>query len=222
MGIFKGWDWTKNQDDYWLTPCPEIAYLSERWQSKQYSNFLDLGSGLGRHSIYMAKKNFTVTAMDISDYGIDLLQSWANSENVNVSCNVANMLDLPYKDHSFDCILAYNVIYHTDTNGFLKSLKEIERVLKPKGELFITLLSKNTYSYMNIENYKRVDDNTILRDEHETEKNVPHFYVDIDDIKQLFKNWNFEISPTEYCTYDLKNSKFFSKHWQTLVSKKQV
>ncbi len=219
MSIVKGWDWSKNKDNHWLIPCPEIAYLSERWQEKNFCNFLDLGSGLGRHSVYMAKKGFAVTAMDISDYGIDYLKSRAKKENVNLSCSVADMHNLPYDDNSFDCILAYHVIYHTDTNGFVQSLKEIERVLKPNGELFLTLISKNTYSYQHIDNYKRVDENTILRDEHETEKDVPHFYVDINDIKKLFCNWKFEITPTEYCTYDLENSQFFSKHWQMLLSK---
>lgn len=221
MSITKGWDWSKNQDNYWLIPCPEIAYLSERWKSKDFHTFLDLGSGLGRHSIYMAKKQFDVTAMDISDYGIENLKTMADKENVAIKCDTANMLNLPYADNSFDCVLAYNVIYHTDTNGFIASLKEIMRVLKTNGELFITLISKNTYSFTHIENYKKVDSNTILLDEHETGKDVPHFYVDIDDIKKLFSDWNYEILPIEYCTYDMNNSEYFSKHWQLLISIKK-
>lgn len=49
-------------------------------------------------------------------------------------------------------IIAYHVVYHTDTEGFIKSLREIMRVLKRSGELFVTLNSKNSLSYHNIDN----------------------------------------------------------------------
>jgi ubiquinone/menaquinone biosynthesis C-methylase UbiE len=52
------------------------------------------------------------------------------------------MKELPYKDESFDCILAYHVISHTDTQGIKRILKELNRVLRKSGEFFITLCSK--------------------------------------------------------------------------------
>lgn len=63
----KAWDWEKNQSDYWLIPCVESPYLAERWQGKGFLRFLDLGCGLGRHAVYMAKKGFEVTAADLSE-----------------------------------------------------------------------------------------------------------------------------------------------------------
>ncbi|MFZ2537964.1 MAG: methyltransferase domain-containing protein [Oscillospiraceae bacterium] len=220
MNITKAWDWSKNTDNQWLVPSIDSAYLAENWKSKGFNNFLDLGCGLGRHSIYMASHGFSVSAVDLSDYGVEYLKTWAEKENLTIKTEVCNMLSLPFEDNSFDCIMAYNVIYHTDTKGFIKSLSEINRVLKPNGELFITLISKNTYSYKRAENYKRVDENTILRDEHETEKNVPHFYTDIEDIKKLFSDWKFEHLPKEFCEYNMSNSEFFSIHWTVIASKK--
>jgi len=74
--ITKAWDWSKNTDNVWLIPCTESAYLAERWQGLGFKSFLDLGCGLGRHSIYMATKGFDVNAVDLSDYGVNHLREW--------------------------------------------------------------------------------------------------------------------------------------------------
>jgi SAM-dependent methyltransferase len=56
----KAWDWSKNEDNYWLIPTIEACYLTESWKSKGFNKFLDLGCGLGRHSIYFAGKGFEI------------------------------------------------------------------------------------------------------------------------------------------------------------------
>lgn len=217
--ITKPWDWSKNTDNHWLIPCTESAYLAERWQGLGQMAFLDLGCGLGRHSVYMASKGFDVTAVDLSDYGVNNLKVWAEKENLHIDTVVCNMLKLPFADNSFDCIMAYNVIYHTDTNGFLAALSEIRRVLRPGGELFLTLISKDTYSFQHVDQYKMLDANTLLRDEDETEKDVPHFYVNITDIRIIFAEWEFEWYPVEIAEYKMDNSTNCSKHWMLLVKK---
>jgi SAM-dependent methyltransferase len=140
----KAWDWSKNESNQWLIPTIESCYLSESWRSKGFRSFLDLGCGLGRHSIYFAQKGYEVNSVDLSDYAVNQLKSWAAKEQLNITTDVCDMLNLPFDNDTFDCIIAYNVIYHTDTEGFIKSLQEIKRVLKNNGELFITLLSKDS------------------------------------------------------------------------------
>ncbi len=216
----KAWDWSKNQDNQWLIPSMESCYLSESWKSKGFNKFLDLGCGLGRHSIYFAQKGFEVNSVDLSDYGINHVKEWAEKENLNIKADLCDMINLPFDDDTFDCIMAYNVIYHTDTEGFIKSLKEIKRVLKSKGELFITLISKNTWSYQRADQYKRIDNNTILRNEHDTELDVPHFYVDIEDIKKYFADFDFVQIPVERTEYNMENTEYFSKHFNLIISKK--
>ncbi|GMQ64400.1 class I SAM-dependent methyltransferase [Vallitalea maricola] len=216
----KAWDWSKNEDDYWLIPSIESCYLANSWASKGFNRFLDLGCGLGRHSIFFSENGFRVNSVDLSEYGINHLNSWAKKEHLDIETQVCDMLELPFENDTFDCIIAYNVIYHTDTKGFIKALDEIKRVLKSKGELFITLISKNTWSYQHADDYKRIDDNTILRDEHETEKDVPHFYVDIEDIKKYFVHFDFINVPIEQTEYNMENPNYFSRHFNIIARKK--
>ena len=94
--ITKEWDWSKNRDNRWLVPCTDSAYLVERWKGKDYKSLLDLGCGLGRHSIYMASQGFDVTAVDLSEYGINNLKEWAKKEKLDIKSCVSNMLSLPF------------------------------------------------------------------------------------------------------------------------------
>ena len=218
MSITKGWDWQENVDQKWLVPSNEIYYLKSRWKDNKSVTFLDLGCGLGRHSILMSKDGFRVSAFDISYDGLAHLKKWSQKEEVNIDIRQGNMLGLPYDTSTFGCVLAYNVIYHTDTIGFEKALSEVSRVLKPGGELFLTLLSKNTWTWQQGDAGNKIDKNTILRNETEVEKNVPHFYVAYEDLKELFEDWSFIQNPVELTEY-YDNGKF-STHWNILVSKK--
>ncbi len=215
----KAWDWTKNESDKWLVPCVGSAYLSERWASLGYSRLLDLGCGLGRHSVYLAKKGFSVTAADLSEYGVNHTREWAEREGLSLETVLCNMLELPFADRTFDGVLSYNVIYHTDTQGFLRTLSELWRVLRPGGELYITLISKNTWGYVNAPEGRFLDENTILRDEHDTERDVPHFYAGIDDIRRFFSEWEFPLPPVEMSEYSVENPAYCSRHWNLLLRK---
>ena len=97
------------------------------------------------------------------------------------------MLSLPYEDNYFDCVLAYHSIYHTDSSGIKKVISEIHRVLKKDGEAFITFISKNNPSFT-LSSNKKIDENTIIKTEG-IEANIPHYYVNVEDIKYLLKDF---------------------------------
>lgn len=184
----KEWNWEKNKLNKWLTPSLESYYYVNIWKSNNFKKILDLGCGLGRHSILFAQVGFEVDACDLSSYAIDHLNKWAEKENVFVNTKVCDMLDLPYDNHTFDALFAYHVISHTTTKDFLKVVEEIKRVLKKEGEAFLTLCSKETWSFKEA-GYPKLDENTVIKLEDGPENNIPHFYVDLDDIHKLFMDF---------------------------------
>ena len=138
----KAWNWQEEKNTYWLTPSEDSYYLANRWKEKGYEKLLDFGCGLGRHAVFFAKQGFQVSAFDLSEDGIDHLEQWAKGERLQIRLHLADMLNLPYDDASFDCIFAYHVISHTDTQGMKTILQQIRRILKPGGEIYLTLCSK--------------------------------------------------------------------------------
>ena len=116
----KAWNWSmlneETQKEIWLEPSIESYYLVNRWKRQGKKEFLDIGCGLGRHSIQFAKEGFNVTSIDLSQEAIDSAKRWAQDEKLDIQFLHSDMMDIPYEDNSFDCILCRNVISHTDTD----------------------------------------------------------------------------------------------------------
>ena len=187
----KAWNWeiVEKDNDFWNTPAKEVYFLAQSWKDKGYNEFLDVGCGFGRNSIFMAKQNFNVSTFDLSEYSVETTKQKAKEQNVVLKdiC-VADMLNMPYQDNSFDCLLAMNVISHTDKIGFNKILSEIRRVLKPNGEAYFTVGSKESFWFNNPVCIP-VDDCTKIRVEDGPENGIPHFYINDDDCKILFNDF---------------------------------
>jgi len=186
----KAWNWKEEKNTFWLKPSEESYYITNRWKENNYQDVLDFGCGLGRHSILFAKNGFNVSAFDLSNDAVSHLNDWAKKENLSINTTVTDMINLPYQDNSFDAIFAYHVISHTDTVGIKKILSEITRTLRHDGEIYLSLCSKETWSFKDA-GYPKVDENTVVKTDEGPEKGIPHFYVEINDILELFSN--FEI-----------------------------
>ncbi len=182
-----GWKWnmvSDEPDSVWKTPSIESYYLLHRWKSAGKTQFLDLGCGLGRHSMLMGRHGFNVRCFDISSEAVERTKAWAQSEGLQFDYRVGDMLSLPYDDASIDCILCRNVISHTDTEGVKRAISEIHRVLKPTGECYVTLASQTDWGYR--QDWKSIDKNTKLRMEQGPEYMIPHFYADYGLVMELF------------------------------------
>ena len=163
----KAWDWEMvngNNEEKWKSPSQEIYYLINRWKKQDIENVLDLGCGIGRHSILLAQEGFTTYGLDLSENAINRAQTWSNNSRLNIDFRVADMLNLPYNDEFLDAIFAYYLISHTDTKGVILILKEIRRVLKSQGEVYLTLGSKDSWGFK--ENWPVVDENTKIKLSH--------------------------------------------------------
>lgn len=217
----KGWNWEivkENKTEIWKNPSVESYYLLNRWKAQNKKEFLDLGCGLGRHSILFGKNDFNVSCFDISEEAINRTKEWAEKEKLSLNYKVGDMLKLPYNNEQFDCMYCRNVISHTDTEGMIKVVKELRRVMKLDGECYLTLGSKDSWGYKQ-EDWPLVDENTRLRMEEGPEYKVPHFFVDYDLAKELFKD--FEIikiyQVVDY--YEKENKPKESYHYHILIHK---
>lgn len=211
LSVSKAWDWKKESSSIWLNPSEESYYVAQQWKDKNIKNILDFGCGLGRHSIYFSKQGFHVSAFDLSEEGTEHLKEWAKKENLPIDITTANMIMLPYKDDSFDALFAYHVISHTDSVGIKKIIGEISRVLKVGGEIYLTLCSKETWSFRDA-GYPQLDDNTVIKTDDGPEKGIPHFYVTLDDIIDLFADYDIEkIRHTDDCYFSGRKQN--SKHY---------
>ncbi len=95
-------------------------------------NVLELGAGIGLHTLALLQTGAQVTASDISPNSLGLLKQQFKNVPGNLNTEVADMESLPFDDSSFDVItlagsLSYGDPILVDT--------EIRRVLRPGGML---------------------------------------------------------------------------------------
>jgi SAM-dependent methyltransferase len=109
---------------------------------------LDVGCGLGRMSIEVAKRlqQGKVVGVDIWDKkelrGNSPERAYANAQIEGVRDKVefryGNVLELPFQDGTFDLVTCSSVLNNLHGDGSkIKALSEIHRVLKPDGGFFM-------------------------------------------------------------------------------------
>jgi 2-polyprenyl-3-methyl-5-hydroxy-6-metoxy-1,4-benzoquinol methylase len=189
--IFKkeGKVFTKVQED-----IPRILRLFKKHKVKR---ILDLGCGSGRHIIYFAKNGFNVYGIDIADEGLKITNSWSEKEKVKVNLKTGSIYKkLPYSRDFFDAVISIQVVHHNRIKNVRKTIREVERVLKPSGLIFITVPKQHKEKFKLIAPRTYVP--TVGR-----EKGLVHYLFNKKLLKKEFKNFKiYDIwvsSIKQYC-----------------------
>lgn len=106
---------------------------------------LDIGCGAGRHSFEALRRGARVVAADLDDVALkDVAQMGAAMVledqaplGATLRCTRADALMLPFRNGSFDRVIASEVMEHIPDDG--SALAELNRVLKPGGVLGVSV-----------------------------------------------------------------------------------
>ncbi len=165
----------------WIEVEQDVRDLEKRLAAKGVSRVLDLGCGIGRHSLFFASRGYQVTAIDASVKAVEYTHNAARTAGVAMTVTESPMTAVPFDDGYFDYVLAWNVIYHGDPVTVRRVLSEIARVLRPHGIFQGTMLTKrNAYYGKGTE----VAPDTYVNDL-EDEKKHAHFYCNARELAEL-------------------------------------
>ncbi len=212
---YKAWDhrWSTEQGRAdWISPEKDVIDLCRELKKRETGSVLDLGCGVGRHALFLASQGFKVFATDASPNGLAVTEKTVREAGFQIDARPSPMTRLPYPDNFFDYILAWNVIYHGTPDIVMKSVDEIQRVLRTGGLFQGTLLSKrDTYYGKGCQ----IDRNTFILETDDEEKNHPHFYCDAKELLTLFG----DLEIISLRLYEQKRPGSF--HWNFVVEKLQ-
>ena len=166
----------------WSLAEPDVIECASSVLAAGGARALDLGCGIGRHALALARMGFDVDALDGSESGLEAVRGAALGESLTVAIHHGMMTELPFPDGEFDYLLAFNVIYHGDPAILHATLAEIRRVLKPGGTLQLTMLSKRNVNYGVGE---EIAPNTFVVPGASDDKVHPHFYCNAGELVAL-------------------------------------
>lgn len=104
---------------------------------------LDAGCGGGRFTLALRRMGFRhVTGVDFSELNVRTATERRDARGVDgVDYRLGDVGALPFDDASFDFVFCMGVLHHT-THGFAAGVRELHRVLRPGGELFVAVMER--------------------------------------------------------------------------------
>lgn len=127
---------------------PHIPAFAEfdKWKDKEV---LEIGCGIGTDSVNFARAGAKLTVIELSEQSLEIAKKRFALYGLDanfIQCNAENMTQY-LGNKTFDLVYSFGVIHHTPHPELI--FNEIEKVLKPDGELRVMLYSKySTKNFM--------------------------------------------------------------------------
>ena len=176
----------KQRGKVFTEPHEDMPDIIQLLKDRGASTILDLGSGTGRHIIYLARNGFSVFGLDNSPVGIEATRQWLANEGLAADLQLQNMTEeLPYRDAFFDAVISVQVIHHADVATIIKVIQEITRVLKKGGFLFVTVPKLKNQG----EKFEQVEPNTFIPLDG-PERGLPHHHFTPEELREVFGDFD--------------------------------
>ncbi len=102
---------------------------------------LDTCCGAGTNTVYLAKKGFEVTAIDISQTAIKIAKEKTKQANASINFSLQSFVDLAFADEKFDFVFDMGCFHHVHSDDRSRFIEGIHRVLKKSGVYMLTCFS---------------------------------------------------------------------------------
>ena len=159
-------------------------------------NVLDVGVGEGRNALFLAKKGFEVTGIDISKEAISKFLKFTQKDNLDVKGIHSDILDFKF-NLNYDIIISVATLHLIPKNKVIDTIKKIKEHTKSNGINLLTVFTKKDIGF---EEYPNL------------------YFFDGNELKELYKDWQI----LEYKNYvkEETHGKPHKHHICVLIAKK--
>jgi ubiquinone/menaquinone biosynthesis C-methylase UbiE len=126
-------EYDEETKDFW-SRFPDTIIIKFVLELGKESKVLDLGSGPGRDGLILKNNGLEIVCLDASEEMVKLC------EEKGLKAVKGDLLDIPFKDNSFNGVWSYTSLLHIKKNQISKAIIEIKRVLRPGGILGLGLI----------------------------------------------------------------------------------
>lgn len=194
--------------DSWLKkPIKTVRDIVPLFENYNSLRVLDLGSGVGRNSIYVAECfrdiDCRVDCVDLLEIAIEKLQENAKEHNVEAGIRgiQKSIEEYTIEADFYDLIMAISALEHIDTEeSFVKKLLEIQEGLRKKGVVCMVINSE----------VKEKNKDTEEAVDAQFEVNLPTAKMQ-EYISQVFDGWDVLKTTVSAQEYDIPREGFVSR-----------
>jgi SAM-dependent methyltransferase len=124
---------------------------------------LDIGCGQGRHAFYLARRGFSVDALDPSSVGLEQVARTASREALSIRTICGGFADLGELKVEYGCILIFGLIPLLNRDEIGELVETVEATLGPGGTLFLTAFGTWDPAYPNHESTREMEGSASFR-----------------------------------------------------------
>ena len=169
------------------------------------SKVLDYGFGTGANLIYLASRGFEVSGLEISEEAISITKSRLDERNLTADLRFSTLVSpLPWESGYFGAIIAWQVLYYNDWNGWRFALGEIDRLLQPGGVFICAIAAPGDISQTNAYSLG----NSLYSSRVDGQEGAIMLIPSREDLPKCFPGWSINIGKMEY-----EFGSVVAKHW---------
>jgi len=132
--------WTRTE------PPEELAKLIDEG-TVTACKALDVGCGEGFYSIYLTKRGFEVTGIDLSENAINIAKKNAAEREVDILFQSLDVSDISQLDDKFEFIFEWGVLHHLMPEKRIKYAQDIAEKLDKGGKYLSVCFNENCQSF---------------------------------------------------------------------------
>jgi len=191
MSIKETWDKIFREEEVLLPIQEDFPKIVETFKEHKVKKVLDLGCGSGKYTIYLSEQGFEVYGIDISTEGLKKTKERLKEKGFKANLRAGSIYRrLPYPDNFFDAIICIRTINHAKIESIKRTIKEVKKILKPGGLIFVTTRRKR-------EKEKRLPFKVIAPHTYipleGREKGIVHYLFTKKSLKEVFRSFKTEI-----------------------------
>lgn len=196
-----------------------LKFLKERGFQLESKNVLDIGSGAGRNSNYIAGLGNKVTGLEISDTAIETAEKYSEVDRVSVTYIKQDVGKLfPLESETFDLALDITTSNSLSESERAVYLSETSRVLKQQGYFIVRALCKDGDSNAKalLKSSPGLEDDTYIIKELGLTERV----FSKDDFLSVYSKYFSVLNITKKSGYARMNNRVYKRnYWVTILQK---
>lgn len=197
-----------------------VQYVFRNFKRDGSEKILDLGCGAGRHVVFMANENIQSYGIDYSIEGVKYtreLLDYSGHEKYTDNIKEGELTNINFANEYFDGIICFGVLYYLKEQEINIAIKEIYRILKPGGKLFLQVRTTDDYRCSRNNQKLEGEGNTYIINENDGEKcahsengMVMHFFTrqELEGLLKSFINVKIDLIEETHNNGEFKDSNY--------------